>query len=189
MNIEELLINIPDKFEHKTTTSHKFKKDIFEFFNKDEFKTKNCVEWGSNLGYTTRILSFLFKNVTGFNIKEVDKAETFNSDRPNVKFYGQDIYNTKIPVDYADVFLVDAQHTYHAVIDDTYRSLNFKSDGLKYFIYDDYGAYPEIKNAISDLVSSDKLEIIKKIGHSPTDSFTRPLSDYEGLICIEKRNE
>lgn len=186
MTIDELLINIPDKFQHNTTTSHKFKKDLFEFFDKDEFKNKNCVEWGSNLGYTTRILSFLFNNVTGFNLSIVTEAEAFNVDRPNIKFYGQDIYNTEIPVDYADVFLIDAQHTYHAVIDDTYRSLSFKSDGLKYFIYDDYGAYPEIKQAIEDLISNNKIEIVKKIGYNPNEKFTRQLTDYEGVICIEK---
>lgn len=186
MTIDELLVNIPDKFQHNTTTSHKFKRDVFDFFNKEEFKTKSCVEWGSNIGYTTRILSFLFKNVVGFNLENVEKAELFNIDRSNVKYYAQDIYNTKIPIDYADVFLVDAQHTYHAVIDDTYRSLKFKSDGPKYFIYDDYGAFPEIKQAIQDLISNDKIEIVKKIGHNPNENFIKPLCDYEGLICIEK---
>lgn len=189
MNIDELLSNIPDKFQHRTTTSHKFKRDVFDFFNKDEFKEKSCVEWGSNLGFTTKILSYLFKNVTGFNIERTVEAEEFNKNSPNVKFYGQDIYETEIPIDYGDVFLVDAQHTYHAVVDDTIRSLNFKSNGLKYFIYDDYGAYPEIKKAINDLISYGKIEIVKKIGHSPTDPFPRQLDDYEGLICIEKTNE
>lgn len=187
MTIDELLINIPDKFQHKTTTSHKFKRDLFDFFNEDEFKTKNCVEWGSNLGYTTRILSYLFNNVTGFNLFGINEAVEFNKDRLNVKFYNQDIYRTEIPVNHADVFLVDAEHTYHAVIDDTYRSLDFKSDGLKYFIYDDYGAYSEIKKAINDLVENDKIEIVKKIGHKPGENFTRELLDYEGLICVEKK--
>jgi hypothetical protein len=38
MTIDEILTNIPDKFEHRTTTSHKFKRDFFEYFNKPEFK-------------------------------------------------------------------------------------------------------------------------------------------------------
>lgn len=186
MNIDEILKNIPDKFQHSTTTSHKFKRELFEFFNKEEFKNKECVEWGSNLGYTTRILSYLFKCVSGFNKNEVDKAELFNSDRPNVKYYAQDIYNTQLPINKGDIFLVDAEHTYHAVIEDTTRSLQFESTGKKYFIYDDYGAYPEIKSALDDLVKYDKIEIIKKIGYSPEENFTRPLFDYEGIICIEK---
>jgi len=186
MNIEEILINIPDKFQHKTTTSHKFKRELFEYFNKDEFKNKTCLEIGSNIGYTTKILSYLFKEVVGFNLESVELAQKFNVDRSNVRFYAQDVYNTTLPIDYGDVFLIDAEHTYDAVINDTIRSLSFKSDEKKYFIYDDYGAFPEIKKAIDDLVEYNKIEIVKKIGHSPNENFIRPLYDSEGLICIEK---
>lgn len=185
MNIEEILTNIPDKFQHKTTTSHKFKRELFEFFDKEEFKNKTCLEIGSNIGYTTRVLSYLFKEVIGFNLENVEMAQKFNSDRPNVRFYAQDVYNTILPLDYGDVFLVDAEHTYDAVITDTLRSLTFKSDGKKYFVYDDYGAFPEIKKAISDLIDHDKIKIVKHLGHEPGSNFTRPLFDYEGLICIE----
>lgn len=186
MNINEILEIIPDKFKHSTTTSHKFKRDIFEFFNTPEFKNKDCIEWGSNLGYTTHILSYLFKNVTGFNKERADEAREFNKNRPNVKFYTQDIYNTTSPIDVGDVFLVDALHTYDAVVDDTIRSLQFKSIGKKYFIYDDYGAYTEIKKAIDDLIAYDKIELVKHIGHSQYETFTRPLFDWEGVICVEK---
>ena len=186
MTIEEILINIPDKFQHKTTTSHKFKKDIFEFFKHDLWKQCTCIEWGSNIGYSTRVLSYLFKEVTGFNLDSVDSANQFNKDRSNVKYYAQDIYNTEIPINKGDVFLVDAQHTYDAVIEDTLRSLKFESIiEKKYFIYDDYGAFPDIKKAIHDLIDCDKIRIVKKIGYSPEETFTRPLTDYEGVICIE----
>jgi hypothetical protein len=186
MNIEEILTNIPDKFEHRTTTSHKFKRDFFEYFNKPEFKDKICLEIGSNIGYSTRVLSYLFKEVIGFNLDNIDAAAKFNIDRPNVRFYAQDVYNTELPVDYGDIFFIDAQHTYEAVIDDTLRSLKFKSSSKKYFIYDDVGAFPEIKKAITDLIQHDKIEIIKYIGHEPESNFIRPLFDYEGIICIEK---
>jgi hypothetical protein len=49
MNIDKILENIPDKFEHRTTTSHRFKKDVFEFFNSPEFSDRVCVEIGSNI--------------------------------------------------------------------------------------------------------------------------------------------
>lgn len=186
MNIEEILINIPDKFQHKTTTSHKFKRDLFEFFNKEEFKNKTCLEIGSNVGYTTRVLSYIFKEVVGFNLENVELAQKFNSDRSNVRFYAQDVYNTTLPIDHGDVFLIDAEHTYEAVVNDTMRSLKFKSSGKKYFIYDDYGAFPEIKQAVTDLIQYDKMQIVKYIGHETGSNFTRPLFDYEGVICIEK---
>lgn len=189
MTIDELLAIIPDKFEHRTTTSHKFKRDFFDYFNKIEFKDKICIEIGSNIGYSTRILSYLFKEVIGFNLDSVEAAQKFNSDRPNVRYYAQDVYNTVLPVDYADVFFIDAQHTYDAVIEDTLRSLKFKSDGKKYFIFDDYGAFPDIKKAVDDLISCDKIEIVKKIGHETDTTFVKPLYDYEGVICIEKQND
>jgi hypothetical protein len=185
--IDEILNDIPDKFQHPPTTSHKFKRDLFEFFNKPEFKNKSCIEIGSNLGYTTRVLSFLFETVIGFNEKEVDKAEKFNSDRPNVKYYGQDVYNTVLPINYGDVFLIDALHTYDAVLQDTQRSLSFKSNGNKYFIYDDYGAYPEIKKVVDDMIECEMLILIKKIGHHKGSKFTRELFDSEGVICSENK--
>jgi hypothetical protein len=137
------------------------------------------------VGYSTRILSYLFKEVIGFNKERIVEAQQFNSNRPNVRYFAQDIYNTEIPIDTGDVFFVDADHSYHAVIDDTIRSLNFKSYGKKYFIFDDYGAFPDIQKAISDLIEYNKIKIVKKIGHSPEEKFIKKLYDYEGLICIE----
>jgi hypothetical protein len=186
MTIDEILTNIPDKFEHRTTTSHKFKRDFFEYFNKQEFKDKVCLEIGSNIGYSTYVLSYLFKEVIGFNFDNIDAAAKFNIDRPNVRFYAQDVYNTELPIDYGDIFFIDAQHTYEAVIDDTLRSLKFKSTGKKYFIYDDFGAFPEIKKAIDDMIDCDKIEIVKRIGHETGAKFPKPLYDYEGVICVEK---
>lgn len=183
--IDDLLLTIPDKFQHKSTTSHRFKRDVFEFFDKPEFKDKICVEWGSNLGYTTKILSYLFKDVSGFNLERAVEAVEFNADRPNVKFYTQDIYTTKLPIDTGDVFLVDANHSYDAVINDTLRSLSFNSSEKKYFIYDDYGGLPEVKDAVDALVSAEKIQIIKKIGYATGEVFTHNLCDYEGLICEE----
>jgi AraC-like DNA-binding protein len=183
--IDELLLTIPDKFQHKATTSHRFKRDVFEFFDKPEFKDKICVEWGSNLGYTTRVLSYLFKEVTGFNKERAVEASELNKDRQNVRYYTQDIYNTELPIDTGDVFLVDADHSYDAVINDTLRSLNFNSAGKKYFIYDDYGALSDVKDAVDALILSDKIEIIKKIGYATDEVFTHKLRDYEGLICKE----
>jgi hypothetical protein len=185
MNIEDILKEIPDKFQHPTTTSHKFKKDVYNFFNKPEFKELICVEWGSNIGYSTRLLSYLFKEVVGFNKERIVEAQEFNATRSNIRYFAQDIYNTKIPIDSGDVFFVDADHSYHCVIDDTMRSLKFKSSGKKYFIFDDYGADPGIKKAVTDLIEHEQLMLVQKIGHSPEEKFIRKLYDYEGVICTE----
>lgn len=183
--IDILLENIPDKFVHRPTTSHKFKRDVFEFFNKPEFKNKICIEWGSNLGYTTKILSYLFKEVIGFNKECADQAIEFNKDRPNVKYYTQDIYTTKLPINYGDVFFVDADHSYDAVIADTLRSLTYTSVEKKYFIYDDYGAIGDVKKAVDDMILCEKIAIVKNIGHDVNEKFTHKLQGSEGLICIE----
>jgi hypothetical protein len=95
-----------------------------------------------------------------------------------------------LPLDYGDVFFIDAQHTYFAVIDDTIRSLKFKStNGLKkYFIYDDIGAFPELKQAMDDLIKNEYIKIVKPIGYSPDETFISKhpkLSAYEGYICVE----
>ena len=162
MNIDELLKDIPDKFEHSTTTSHKFKRDVFEFFNKPEFKQSVCLEIGSNLGYSTRILSYLFKEVVGFNLESAKEAIEFNKHRTNVRYYTQDVYNTQLPLDYGDVFFIDAQH--------------------------DIGGFPELKQAMDDLVKNEYIKIVKPIGYSPDETFISrlpKLSAYEGYICVE----
>ena len=187
MTIDEILALVPDKFEHKTTTSKKFKRDVYSFFDKPEFKNKTGLEIGSNLGYTTFILSFLFKQVYGINEKEFDKADEFckRNGRTNVKFFGQDVYKYGLPVDTADVIMVDALHTYDAVQMDVYNALKLKSDGKKYFIFDDVGAYPDIINSLNDLFDKNVIKPLIKIGHSDEETFTRKLYDWEGVICIE----
>ena len=185
MDIVDLLKDIPDKFEHRKTTSHLFKTDVFNFFNKKEFSDKVCVEIGCHIGYTTKILSYIFKEVYAFNLLNTIRAQEFTKDRNNITYFAQDVYTTEMPIDYGDVFLIDAVHTYGAVINDTLRSLEFKSSGKKYFIYDDYGIEPNIQRAINSLVEKNKIKIVKHIGHSKEDSFIKPLTDHEGVICVE----
>ena len=72
---------------------------------------------------------------------------------------------------------------------DTLRSLSINSTGTKYFIYDDYGAFPEVKLAIDTLVEQKKIKIKKYIGHSKYDKFPRKLHHYEGVICEEIQSE
>jgi hypothetical protein len=187
MTIDEILLLVPDKFEHKTTTSKKFKRDVYCFFDKPEFKNKTALEIGSNLGYTTFVLSYLFNQVYGINEKEFDKADEFckKNGRTNVKFFGQDVYKHGLPVSTADVIMVDAVHTYDAIQIDVHNALKLNSLGKKYFIFDDVGAYPEIINSLNNLFDTNIIKPILKIGHSNEENFIRPLYDWEGVICIE----
>ena len=68
MNKYDILNDIPDKREQVKTTSLKFKKDLIDFFGND-YKNKRCLEIGTHKGYTTRILSNLFKKVVTCEIE------------------------------------------------------------------------------------------------------------------------
>jgi hypothetical protein len=186
--LQEILSKIPDKFECRNTTSHKFKKDIYEFFNKSEFKDRICVELGVYNGHSSYLLSNLFKQVIGFEISDVriNSARKFVEGVQNVEFIQHNLYNGPLPIERGDVFFIDALHEYESVIKDTLNCLNnVKSDHKKYFIYDDYGICQPVKKAINDLISEDKIKLVQYVGYEPNKAFTSPLSDYEGIICIE----
>ena len=67
--MNDILKGIPDKRQDKNTTSLKFKQDMIEFLG-DDYKDKTCLEIGSHRGYTTRVLSFLFKKVISCEIND-----------------------------------------------------------------------------------------------------------------------
>lgn len=188
MNLEEILKTVPDKFSDITTTSKKFKSDVFDFFNKPEFSDKTCLEIGCKNGYTTIVLTYLFKLVYGINYDTVESPQRFleSNGRTNFQLFAQDVYKLGLPVKSADVIFIDAVHTYKAVLMDIENSMNLKSENKKYFIFDDIGLYPEVRGAVYECVDAGLLKIEKKIGYGPFDGdFVRLLNDHEGMICSE----
>lgn len=188
MTLDEILTMVPDKFSDITTTSKKFKSDVYSFFNTPEFADKTCLEIGCKNGFTTLILTYLFKTVYGINYDTVKSPNEFltSKNRTNFKLYAQDVYKLGLPVDNADVIFVDAVHTYQAVLIDIENSLKLKSVGKKYFIFDDIGLYPEVRSAVYECVDAGLLKVEKKIGYGPFDGdFVRLLADHEGIICSE----
>jgi len=189
-DISEFLNKIPDKFENRWTTSKKFKIELYETFNTIEFKEKRCVELGSYNGHTTALLCNLFKHVTGFELEQKHIDESIHLlEENNIKNYTiiqTDLYNGNFPVlEETDVFFIDAVHQYNNVKIDTINCLNTKSKSKKHIIYDDYGAFPDIKKFVDEFVSNGTFSIYRKIGYEPNSNFTRKLHDYEGVICIE----
>ena len=93
--MNEMLKNIPDKRQDKNTTSLKFKEDLIDFFG-DDYKDKTCLEIGTSKGYTTRVLSFLFKKVITCEINDdlISFAKDVNKDRDNIEFLKKDVYGT-----------------------------------------------------------------------------------------------
>lgn len=189
MNIDEIIEKTPEKLNFKWTTSRKFKRDMYEFFNAEEFRNKSCLEIGSAYGHTSAVLCSLFKQFYGINIDTVSVSEAIKTCESfginNFKFYVRDVYVEGLPDVVADVILVDAVHTYSAVLTDVKNSLKLKSDGKKYFVFDDVGLFPVVYNAVAELCSSGVLKAIKDIGHVPGDAFLRPLNCSEGVICVE----
>ena len=87
IDLIELIKELPDKRKYSHTTSHKFKMDIAEYFG-DRFLNKKCLEVGTAIGHTTRLLSFLFYKVYTIEILEgnIKKAQTLNKDIDNIDY-------------------------------------------------------------------------------------------------------
>ena len=199
MNIDDILKNIPDKRIEKNTTSLKMKKDLIKFFG-DKYLNKKCFEIGTNKGYTTRVLSFLFDKVKTVDIDTnlIDFSKFLNKDRNNIEHTNMDIYNTNIVEsndwwdgeaknEKFDVFFIDCVHDEEHVTKDIQTSIAQGTDDV-IMIFDDYGLpeeYPSVKIAVDKALSDGTLKFIKHVGepagHEPRRG--RKLVDWEGIIC------
>lgn len=181
-----------DKTENLTTTSLKFKKDLWKFFRKKKFKSKVACEFGTHKGQTTKILSHLFRKVYTVNLPgHMSDATRFNADRDNITFIEQDLY-AKGSLGIAETictFFVDAVHTYNAVMADVDRIREMNLDDEVFLVFDDYGLIMDVNIAIKDLVETGEIEIITTIGHTPGHDFGngRILKDWEGVIAKLKK--
>ena len=130
--IEEVLKEIgEDKNQNLSTTSFKFKSDVWDFFQ--GFEDKIAVEFGTNKGQTSRVLSYLFKKVYTVNINDNAEAIQLNGDRPNITFISNfDLYtNQVLPIsDEINMVFVDGGHKYEEIIKDINRitSMNCSED-------------------------------------------------------------
>lgn len=190
--IDQLLKEIgEDKTQNMTTTSLKFKRDIWEFFQ--GFQDKVAVEFGTHKGQSTKILSHLFKKVYTVNNQDNAKAKILNKDIQNIEYISNfDLYSNKdLPVnDNVDVFLVDAGHMYFHVISDINRATSMNCSEECYIIFDDYGLKchsEHVKKAVDQAINQNILIKVKGIGHSKGYSFRQGDPEYtleasEGLI-------
>ena len=192
--INELLIEIKeDKTDNLSTTSFQFKRDVWNYFQ--NCQDKIAVEFGTHKGQTTRILSFLFKQVYTINNNDNEVAKEFNKDRDNIVYLNFDLYsNSQLPIfDTIDVFLIDAGHDYGHVIYDINRATSMNCAEDCYIIFDDYGLDSfnhHVKKAVNEAIAIGALQSIKGIGHEAGFNFgkgnktgpDRILEDFEGLI-------
>lgn len=191
--IERILKEIKeDKKDNLSTTSFKFKRDIWEHFQNS--KTQTAVEFGTHKGQTTRILSFLFKKVYTINKNNNESAKKLNKDKTNIGYLNFNLYSSnKLPInEQIDVFLIDAGHEYEHIISDINRAFSMNCSEDCYIIFDDYGCikHKDIKEVVDLALSTNKLSLIKEIGHTKGHNFgtgnkggqDRILHASEGLI-------
>lgn len=190
--IDQLLSNIEDKTKNFSTTSLKFKRDLWNFFNSDKgrfYGDKVAVEYGTHKGQTTRILAHLFGKVYTYNLPDnFDTAKKLNADLTNIEYIGLDLYNSPIEelqfTDSVSMFLIDALHTRTGVLTDFCRAQNTNKLNPCYVVFDDYGMYQEVRETVDDLIWVGKLDLIQYIGHEPDHDFGqgRVLKHHEGII-------
>ena len=182
-----LLKDIPNKTVSKTTTSRKWKSDLIDFFNKDEYKQFTALEVGSSLGHSTRILSHLFKEVTPLdNLAERhEKSKRLNHDRNNINYRVMDVYREPWNFKQMNVVFIDCVHDYIHIKSDIDNSLNTFNKPI--LVFDDYGLFPDLKKAINEYIDNGQLKLLKYIGdYSGTiypKTLNKILKDREGLIC------
>lgn len=167
--IEDVLTEVrEDKKDNLSTTSFKFKTDVWNFFQ--GFDQKFAVEFGTNKGQTTRVLSYLFKHVYTVNKNDNADAKNLNTDINNITYISNfDLYsNNIVPVEESiSLFFLDAGHKYEEVVYDINRVVGMNCENECYILLDDYGSTinPGIKQAVDLAVNSNALKIIKFIGH------------------------
>jgi hypothetical protein len=194
MTIEQILQEIKeDKHHNLSTTSFKFKQDVWNFFQ--GYQDKVAVEFGTNKGQTTKLLSYLFKTVYTVNINDNADAIALNQNRNNIQYISNfNLYSSQllhIP-DTVSLFFIDAGHQYAEIISDINRVTSLACDTDCYLLFDDYGSMinPGIKQAVNQAVEQGVLEIIQFIGHEKGHNFgnavkggpDRVLLDKEGVI-------
>jgi len=187
----KLLKNVPDKWESKTTTSLKFKSELIDFFNKSEYKNLTALEVGSSTGYTTRILSNLFNQVTAVDVlpdRHEYSRNNVNFENSNITYIIADVYNEKWMFGHHDVVLIDCIHTYQHVKQDILNAIELCNKPI--LVFDDYGLFPEIKQAIDEFIDNGQFEVLRYIGHHSGTIIPKTqnkiLKHYEGIICQVK---
>lgn len=188
LKIEDILNEISeDKHQNLSTTSFKFKTDVWEFFQ--GFNNKIAVEFGTNKGQTTRLLSYLFKHVYTVNVNDNAEAIKLNKDINNITYISNfDLYkNNNLSItDTVTLFFLDAGHKFEELIYDINRVTSMNCDKDCYILFDDFGSSTNtgIKQAVDTAVNSKVLEIIKFIGHDKGHNFGNAIKGGPDRILI-----
>ena len=172
----------------------------------DKYKDKVCVEIGTSRGYTTRVLSSLFRKVITCEIDEslVNFAKDVNKDRDNIEFITIDVYQDgaakwDFVKEDVDVVFIDCDHKADHVLFDINNAIKLcKLNEEILIIFDDYGLnnmWKGVKEAVDAMCETPNFHIVKEIGQEEGWSYRNnmTLRASEGVICtysnIEPKQE
>lgn len=189
-DIESILEEIKeDKNQNLSTTSFKFKKDVWKYFQ--GYTNKVAVEFGTNKGQTARLLSYLFDKVYTVNINDNTEAMQLNKDITNITYISNfNLYSGNVlPInDQISLFFIDAGHKYEEIIYDINRATNMYCASDCYLLFDDYGSSINvgIKQAVDQAVHEGILEIKEWVGHDAGYNFGNAIKGGPDRILIGK---
>lgn len=192
--LEQILQLIPDKMEHKSTTTRKFKADLATCFSAESWRDAIAIEIGTSQGYSTLFMSYLFKEVYTLEIDDwnISEAKKHCDGRDNIKFIKGDAYKSRwtklFPIVPVPVIFIDCDHNYIGVQSDIANALSILQPG-GFIIFDDYGnpRTPGVRQAIDEAMRFGWLKETIKIGQPRGTQIIKnadwKLVDYEGIIC------
>ena len=188
---QSLLKGIPDKWESKTTTTLRYKSELINFFKDDKYRDMTVLEIGSSLGHSTKMLSHLFKKVTAVDVsreKHEYSHKHFTQNCENIVYAIEDVYNRPWKFGHHDIVFIDCVHDYAHVKSDIENSLKICDKPI--MIFDDYGLFPDIKQAIDEYIDSGKFKVLTYLGHQKGTILPKTqnkiLKHFEGIICQVK---
>lgn len=182
------------KTEDYWTTSVALKQDIRAFFS-GMAANWTALEVGAYRGYTTRVLSEVFKRVIAVEASEVflEHNRMHNSDRDNIVYIQ---LHTRIDglrslrSNDVHVVMVDAEHDYSSVLQDVQEVFRFLGSGIRFLIFDDYATDEGVRRVVDSFVEGGELKVVGGLGFRPPWSYHGTVvHSWEGVVCEVLRHK